>query len=111
MDSLARALELLRYGLPCFPCGIAKKPVTPRGYKDAPFDPDAVCELWKRYPGELVGVPTGEISSLNVLDIDARHGGDGWLAEHKHRLPSTRIHRTRSGGLHLLFQHQQGMRC
>jgi hypothetical protein len=109
--SLARALSLLDHGLPCFPCGIAKKPARPRGFKDATRNRDAVCELWKRYPGPLVGVPTGEISGLDVLDIDPRHGGHGWLAEHKHNLPSTRVHRTRSGGLHLLFQHQHGMRC
>ena len=109
--SLARALSLLGHGLPCFPCGIAKKPTTLRGFKDATCDPDALSELWKQYPGPLVGVPTGEISGVDILDIDARHGGDAWLVEHKHRLPSTRIHRTRSGGLHLLFQHQLGVRC
>ena len=49
--------------------------------------------------------------ALDVLDIDARHGGGSWLAENKHRLPPTRVHRTRSGGLHLFLQHQQGMRC
>lgn len=111
MDSLARALSLLGDGLPCFPCGIAKEPKTPRGYKDAACDPDAARKLWKQYPGPLVGVPTGETSGLDVLDIDVRHGGDCWLAEHKHHLPSTRVHRTRSGGIHLLFKHKQGMRC
>lgn len=109
-DSLAQALSLLGLGLPCFPCGISKKPTTLHGFKDATFDPDAVRELWKQYPGPLVGVPTGEISDLDVLDIDARHGGAAWVAEHKHRLPSTRVHRTRSGGLHLFFRHQYGMR-
>jgi hypothetical protein len=109
--SLARALLVLGNGLPCFPCGISKKPTTLRGFKDATCDPDALRELWRKHPGVLVGVPTGEISGLDVLDIDTRHGGERWLDEHKHRLPATRIHRTRSGGLHLLFQHQQGMRC
>ena len=111
MDSLARALTLLNQGLPCFPCGIAKKPMTPRGFNDATCDRDAMREMWKQHPGPLVGVPTGEISGLDVLDVDPRHGGDSWFAEHKHRLPSTRVHRTRSGGLHLLFRHQHGMRC
>jgi hypothetical protein len=108
---LARAPLLLGHRLPCFPCGITKKPTTPRGFKDATCDPDALCHLWKKHPGLLVGVPTGEISGLDVLDIDARHSGGSWLARHKHRLPSTRVHRTRSGGLHLFLQHQQGMRC
>jgi Bifunctional DNA primase/polymerase, N-terminal len=92
---LERALLLLGHGLPCFPCAITKKPTTPRGFKDATCDPDALCQLWKKHPGLLVGVPTGGISGLDVLDIDARHGGGSWLAEHKHRLPSTRVHRTR----------------
>src|ERR1700674_4689062 len=109
MDSLMRALSLLGNGLPCFPCGIAKKPTTSRGFKDATCDPATLCELWKKYPGPLVGVPTGETSGLDVLDLDPRHGGDAWLAEHKHRLPSTQVHRTRSGGSHLLFRHQHGI--
>ena len=111
ITGLARGLLLPGHGLRCFPCGIAKKPATPRGFKDGTCDPDALRELWKKHPRPLVGVPTGAISGLDVLDIDTRHGGESWLAEHKHRLPSTRIHRTRSGDLHLLFQHQQGMRC
>jgi hypothetical protein len=45
--------------------------------------------------------------------IDAlRHAGAGaWRHSNRHRLPTTRIHRTRSSGLHLLFQHRPGMRC
>ncbi len=109
--SLARAMSLAGQGLPCFPCGSSKKPATPHGFKDGTRDPDAVCKLWKLYPGPLVGVPTGEISGLDVLDVDPRHGGDSWFSQHKYRLPSTRVHRARSGGLHLFFQHQHGRRC
>jgi hypothetical protein len=43
-------MSLVGHGLPCFPCGIAKKPTTPRGFKDATRDPEALRELWKRYP-------------------------------------------------------------
>jgi hypothetical protein len=67
-------------------------------------------ELWRLYPGPLVGVPTGEVSGLAVLDLDSRHHGDRWFEEHRHRLPPTRVHRTRSGGLHLIFQHAAGLR-
>jgi hypothetical protein len=63
--------------------------------------------LWRRYPGPLVGVRTGEASGLSVLDIDGpKHPeADVWLAAHRAQLPATRIHRTRSGGLHFGFQH------
>ena len=55
---------VISQGLPCFPCHVDKKPATPRGYKNATSNPDAVYELWRRYPGPLIGVPTGEISGL-----------------------------------------------
>jgi hypothetical protein len=56
-------------------------------------------------------VPAGERSGLHVLDIDIRSGGRTWFADHHDSLPATRVHRTRSGGLHLFFRHQQGLRC
>jgi Bifunctional DNA primase/polymerase, N-terminal len=106
-----RALFLAERGLPCFPCREDKRPATPRGFKDASCDQRQLRKLWMRYPGSLVGVPTGEISGLDVLDIDPRNGGASWFAKHKHRLLPTRIHRTRSGGLHLIYWHASGLRC
>jgi Bifunctional DNA primase/polymerase, N-terminal len=112
VPTVIRALAaLLDAGLPCFPCHANKRPATPGGYKDATSDPDAVYELWRRYPGPLIGVPTGKISGLDVLDIDPRHGGDTWFVEHEARLPVTRVHQTRGGGLHLFLQHESGLRC
>jgi Bifunctional DNA primase/polymerase, N-terminal len=108
--SLTWALTLGERGLPCFPCRANKRPATPRGFKDAACEGNVVRELWRRYPGPLIGIPTGEISGLAVLDIDPRHGGDRWFAGHRHRVPSTRAHQTRSGGLHLIFQHAAGLR-
>jgi hypothetical protein len=108
--SLDQALALAAQRLPCFPCRADKCPATPHGFKDATCDHQVLRELWRRYSGPLVGVPAGEVSGLDVLDIDTRQGGSAWFAKHRDRLPATRVHRTRSGGLHLLFRHQ-GMRC
>jgi hypothetical protein len=83
----------------------------PHGFKDATRDSNTLQELWRCCPGELIGVATGEISALDVLDIDPRQGGDRWFVEHQHRFPTTRVHRTRSGGVHLLFAHEHGLRC
>jgi len=102
---------LVDKGLPCFPCHLDKKPATPRGYKNATSNRGSVIELWMRYPGALIGVPTGELSGLDVLDIDPRSAGDTWFRRHKARLPVTRVHQTRGGGLHLFFQHESGLRC
>ena len=99
--------------LPCFPCGALKRPTIPGpgGYKHATSDPAELRALWRRYPGALVGVRTGTASSLSVLDIDGvKHPeAEIWLAANRERLPSTRIHQTRSGGLHLVFQHVPGV--
>jgi hypothetical protein len=102
---------LMDEGLPCFPCHADKTPATPSGYKNATADRKAVADLWRRYPAPLIGVPTGENSGLDVLDIDPRHGGDSWFSEHKARLLITRVHQTRSGGFHLFFRHESGVRC
>src|ERR1700730_14561304 len=101
--SLTSALTLGKRELPCFPCRADKRPATPRGFKDATCDRNVVRELWMRYPGPLIGIPTGEISGLAVLDIGPRHGGECWFVEHRQRLPATRVHRTLSGGLHLIL--------
>jgi hypothetical protein len=96
--------------LPVFPCNADKKPATPHGFKDAVDHPDEIRRLWMRCPGPLVGVPTGSVSGLDVLDIDPRHGGGDWYAANKARLPPTRIHRTRSGGVHVLFYPREDLR-
>ena len=115
-QALAAALDLAESGIPVFPCILDgtkrdKSPATPHGFKDASCDPAAVRNLWCNYPGALVGVPTGGISGIDVLDIDPRHGGDKWLEAIRDRLPATRTHATRSGGYHLLFRHRSGMGC
>lgn len=103
-------MALIDKGLPCFPCHFDKKPATPRGYKNATSARESIIELWRCYPGPLIGVPTGGLSGLDVLDIDPRNAGDAWLGRHKVRLPVTRVHQTRGGGFHLFFQHESGLR-
>jgi len=102
--------DLINMGAHIFSCMNNKAPATPHGFHDAVCDIAAAHELWRQYPGELIGVATGELSNLDVLDVDVQHGGDAWLSNNQHKLTRTRIHRTRSGGWHLLFKHAPGLR-
>lgn len=110
MNALPSALDLAAHGFAVFPCLPTKAPACPHGHLDACNDPAGVRELWRRWPGPLIGAPTGGRNGFDVLDVDPRHGGDTWHAEHRHRLPETRVHETRSGGLHILFRHASGVR-
>jgi hypothetical protein len=110
--SLGNALTLVAEGRPCFPCGLGKRPTSPHGFLNASTDPVALRKLWEKYPGQLVGIRTGDASGIDVLDLDRQHPEAlHWWTVHRNRLPLTRTHRTRSGGLHLLFQHRLGLRC
>jgi hypothetical protein len=95
-----------------FPCRTDKSPACPHGFRDASHDPAAIHRLWHRWPGELIGVATGPVSQLWVLDIDVKHaeGCDWWRANH-HRLLPTRVYQTRSGGLHLYFRDGNSIGC
>jgi hypothetical protein len=110
--AIAEALRLCPYQTPSFPCLADKRPACPHGFKDATADPGQLKELWRQFPGPLVGVPTGEASGIFVIDIDsARHDeATDWLERWSPYLPETRQHATRSGGWHLLFKHRAGLK-
>lgn len=111
-ECLNAALALAMSGLPVFPCTATKAPACPGGFKTATCAPDAVLEIFTRYPSPLIGVRTGSDSRLSVLDLDAKHPeARAWWSEHRSCLPVTRAHRTRSGGLHLLYEHCSGVKC
>jgi hypothetical protein len=110
--ALDSALALAGMGYKCFPCAANKRPATPRGFHDAASDPKALRTLWRQYSAPLIGVATGAVSGIDVLDLDRKHPqAVAWWSCNRHHLPQTRAHRTRSGGVHLIFRHQPGMRC
>jgi Bifunctional DNA primase/polymerase, N-terminal len=110
--ALHAAIKLaLGDGYACFPAALSKRPLSARGLLDATSDPIALRQLWQRFPGPLVGIRTGPESGIDVLDIDQRPQAREWLQQHRAHLPDTRVHRSRSGGLHFIFRHADGLRC
>ena len=70
--------------------------------------PTEIEAWWERWPDANVGVVTGWVSAVVVVDIDPRNGGDTHLAaleaDHQ-RLPETVAGVTGGGGRHLYFAH------
>lgn len=94
---------------PCDKTG--KHPRTPHGVADASADPGVIRGWAQTWPEANVGIAAGAESSLVVLDIDPRHGGDGSLRELEATygpLPETVEAVTGGGGRHLYFQHPGG---
>lgn len=95
-----------------FPCRAGdKRPATRRGFKDATTDKTQVIAWWRENPGANVGVATGAVSGLVVLDIDPRNGGDASLREleERHgRLPDTPQVLTGGDGRHFFFMAPKG---
>lgn len=105
-------------GYAVFPCSNKKVPIRAKaeggqGYKDATTDPDRIAWLWKHWPGPLIGVATGAVSGVDVLDIDsARHvPAAAWYEAAKPRGLASLTFKTRSGGYHVYFQHAAGLTC
>ena len=107
--ALAAALSLAACGTPVFAMTDAKVPVTPHGSKDATTDPNTIRAMFRRPGAALVAISTGAPSGIVALDGDVTTDGDGrdtlrqWTIAG--RLPVTRTHETRRGGVHILFRH------
>jgi hypothetical protein len=72
---------------------------------------DEVHDWFRRTPDANVGIVTGAVSGLLVLDVDPRHGGEQSLGELEREhgpLPATLEAMTGGGGRHLYFAHPGG---
>jgi len=124
-SNLTAALSYASQGYAVFPlhtiagngcsCGTTcaspgKHPRTVHGVKDATTDQIQIRAWWQSSPDDNIGIATGNISGLIVLDVDGDEG-EGSLSslELKHgKLPNTLVARTGSGGRHLYFSLQAG---
>lgn len=77
--SLGRvAGDLASAGVPVFPCVPGqKRPLTARGFHDATTDLAQIEHWWTRWPEANLGLPTGAVSGVVVVDVDVREHVDG----------------------------------
>lgn len=96
-------------GVPVFPCKGDKSPLTQNGFYDAVSEPNQVRELFLSYGADakMIGGRMGEASGLVAIDVDLyKPGGEAWYKARvdANELTDTRMHLTKSGGLHLLYE-------
>ncbi len=104
----AAAGVLARAGVPVFPCAPGgKRPIPERGFHEATINPQQVESWWRSHPTANIGIPTGAVSGLVVIDVDV-HGVDGHeaygRAARAGMIPEPlAIVRTPTGGMHAYF--------
>ncbi len=92
-----------------------KHPRTATGLKEASSDPSQI-ESWfgENSPPSNIGIVTGKISGISVIDIDigiGKLGAETWsglIAEKGE--PSTLMAKTGSGGMHVLFRYNSALK-
>ena len=85
-----------------------KHPLLARGVKGATKDPDEIARIWREYPDANVGIATGQVSNIIVLDVDPRNGGRETLqslVREIGRVPKTIYSETGGGGSHRIFDY------
>ncbi len=82
-----------------------KHPRTPHGLKDASTSPEQIRSWWRVWPDANVGVVTGVLSGIVVLDIDGAAGDQGIESEGWNRPTPTAL---TGRGRHLFFGHPMG---
>ncbi len=107
------ALDYLARGWSVIPIRAkAKRPAVPwKAYQNKCATEETVHAWFRRTPDYNVGIVTGALSGLIVLDIDPRHGGNASLRklEREHgALPDTLESITGGGGRHVYFSHPGG---
>ena len=109
------AVTYAKQGWPVLPLNpTGKTPLgklVPRGLHDATTNPNLINQWWSQEPEANIGIRTGAVSGLVVLDIDPQHEGDEHLTELEEifgTLPDTVEVLTGGGGRHLYFQYPEG---
>lgn len=100
------ALEYLKRGLSVIPIRRGdKKPLLEswKEYQERRATEEEIETWWKKWPEANIGIVTGKISGLIVLDIDGQEGLETIKAKN-YPLPPTWASRTGGGGFHYLYK-------
>ena len=96
------ALEYAAFGWSVIPVGKNKKPLIEwKEYQNKRADDETIRKWWKEYPNANIGVVTGTISGIVVVDVEV----GGTIED----LPPTVISKTGGGGWHCFYKHPKSL--
>ena len=112
---LRAALRYAAHGIAVVPTikGTKKPHSDDDGKRKVLTEPDEIRHWWGRWPDAEISLACGEVSGFDALDVDKQHGGFESLHKYEDEhgpIPRAAYQRTPSGGFHVLFQHQAGLK-
>ena len=104
------AIDYASDKLEVFPCiSNEKRPLTAHGFKDASLDKQVISDWWGKHPRANIGLPTGKVNNLVVVDVDVKNDAGGMASlkrlQDEYGKFNTRVVLTPSGGLHFYFKY------
>ena len=104
------ALKYADNGFKIFPLKEkSKKPLYNGGFKIATDDKAIITKWWNEHPNANIGLATGDINNLFVVDIDTKNNHDGVQAlnDMNINLSPTLMANTPSGGIHMIYKTEE----
>ena len=109
LSRLDAALWYARKGWAVFPCN-GKVPACEHGVLEATSDEVAIRSWWSSTPHNI-GIATGQVSGIWVLDIDGEEGEESLVElEREHGALPTTVEQLTGKGRHLVFKYTQAIR-
>ena len=104
-ELLETAIEYSRIGLSVIPVGRDKKPLVAwKEFQNRIASEDEINQWWAQWPQANVGIVTGAVSDLIVLDCDNEAAFEEWRAKLQSAGIETATCKT-GRGAHFYFQH------
>lgn len=103
----AEAFRLMTQGMSIIPLGKDKRPLLKswKLYQTHPATEQQLEEWWALWPEANIGIVTGQVSGITVIDIDAYKPG----AADPNVFPKTHSISTGNKGVHLYYKYQPGL--
>ena len=105
-ELLAEALRYAGIGKSVIPVGKNKRPLLDwKEFQERVATDEEIKSWWTKWPHAQLGLVTGKISGVAVVDVEKEFGDPSQL-----NLPPTTVSKTGSGGWHLFYKYRDGIK-